>query len=59
MKQIGSIYINGEYKILYDEKDKYTPYRIVSVWYNCGKHRKTVAKYSDLKSALYDLYASI
>ena len=59
MKLVGKIFINGEYRILFDEKAKYNPYRIVFIWYDAGRHQKTVNKYADLKSALFDLYASI
>ena len=62
MKKIGSVL---QYNIMYDEKAKVNPYRIVSTYYGYdknnvfGKHQKTVARYADLKSCLYDLYASI
>ena len=58
-RTVGKIYINGEYRIVYDTVAKENPYTILFIWYDAGRHQKTVNKYADLKSALFDLYASI
>lgn len=35
-----------------DDGDKYNPYRLYTVWYESGWHRKQLAKYADLQSAI-------
>lgn len=53
MKQLATMILNGRYKIIYDDKAKYNPYRVYKL---SGNSRKMVAKYEDYASALYTLY---
>lgn len=53
MKQLATMILNGRYKIMYDDKAKYNPYRVYKI---AGDSRIMVAKFADYASAVYTLY---
>lgn len=52
MKTVATMILNGRYKVMYDDKVKYNPYRVYKF---IGNHRKMINKYADMQSAIMEL----
>lgn len=52
MKTVAMMILNGRYKVMYDDKARYNPYRVYKL---SGNHRKMINKYADMQSAIMEL----
>lgn len=51
-RKVADIYAFDRYQVVYHSDDRYNPYRVIQLWYDCGWHRKQIAKYADIVSAM-------
>lgn len=60
-RKIADIQNNGiRWMVIKRETDQFNPYWVyISFHDERGNHRKLVAKYADMKSAMYHIYCSI
>ena len=55
---IGKMYFGGNYTVIYDDKQKYNPYRVYRNWYEVGEdgrphqRRKQVNRFADMTSCM-------
>lgn len=52
MKQIATMICHGTYKVIYDDKAKFNPFKVYHI---ADGHKKLVEKYADLGSAMEKL----
>ena len=52
MKQIATMICHGHYKVMYDDKAKYNPFKVYHIR---DGHRKKIHEYADLGSAMMKL----
>lgn len=52
MRQVAKMIMGGEYKVFYDDKAKYNPYKVYRF---AGRHRHKINEYADLASAMVEL----
>ena len=52
MKQIATMIMNGRYKVMYDDKAKYNPYKVYQF---IGNHRHKMNEFARLSDAMLEL----
>ena len=53
-RKILEINENGQHLIcIKDNGAKYNPYRLYTIWWDNGTHRKQIVRYADFESILY------
>lgn len=56
-RKVAELIYKGHWMVIRDQH-KFNPYKIViKYWQDGGIHTKTVTRYADLQSAMYQLYA--
>ena len=51
-KTVAKVIYHGIYRIIFDDSQKYNPYRII---YTANNHQKQIARYADFPSCMYHI----
>ena len=53
--KVMEVHANGHHlECIKDNSQTVNPYRLYKVWWDCGKHRKLIAKYADIVSVMIE-----